>query len=124
MKALKTFVLWLLLSVLPLQGIAVNAILTCAAANEGSVQLQSHDGQAHSQHGTMHQSGDDGDSPDRLKSADRSCSAYCGGALWMHVEAISLPAIPVASAHISYLDFHILSVVPEGPEHRPRFLSA
>lgn len=136
MKALKTFVIWLLLCVIPLQGMAVNAVMTCKAADQRASAMQmlhadawqdamSHahpSGSAHhAAHDGMHSHGD----PDHYKPAEGSCtgSSFCPLASWMPVDRISLPVIASASMPIAYIAFHVPFVVPDGPEHPPRFLS-
>jgi hypothetical protein len=130
MKSLKTFVIWLLLSLLPLQGIAINVGMTCDTGRAGGLQTQAwaDDAQAslqHQQDADMHCSdravdGSTGQMADFL-SNDGSCGAYCAGAAWMHVAEVALPAAMKSSGRIADIDFHLPFVVPEGPEHRPRF---
>lgn len=137
MKALKTFVLWLLLCVIPLQGMAINAVTICKAADQHASQAQTPHADAwqdatshaqqpgaaqHASHGDMHSQGD----PDHYKLADGSCtgSAFCPLASWMSVDRVTLPIIASASTPISYIPFHVPFVVPDGPEHRPRLLFA
>lgn len=122
MKVVKTFILWLLLSVIPLQGVAANVIMTCKAAHQ-SVSQQQDAEHTHRQHdGFDHAAADTGDKQDHFKSTDGSCTAWCGGAIWMHVDAITLPTLTAASDRTDYFTFHIPFVVPDRPEPRPRFL--
>lgn len=137
MKALKTLVLWLLLCVIPLQGMAINAVMTCKAANPHASHAQmSHadawqditvhahpSGAAHeAAHGGMSSQ----DDANHYKPAEESCTGntFCPLASWMSVDLITLPVIANASTPISYTAFHVPFVVPDGPEHPPRFLSA
>ncbi|HEY0847189.1 MAG TPA: hypothetical protein VGE12_17600 [Noviherbaspirillum sp.] len=139
MKALKIVVLWLLLSVIPLQGMAVNVVMACNAARQLDVLADAraddmqklHD--MH-QHGGIHHAGagtapvgaempGDACKPDHANAGGGSCAAFCPLALWMPVGDVLLPILANTSTRISYIAFHVPFVVPDGPEHRPRILS-
>lgn len=137
MKALKTFVIWLLLCVIPLQGMAINAVMTCKAADQYVSQPQmlhanawqdatSHAHQPGAVHHGAHGSMQSHDDPDHYKAAEGSCtsSTFCPLASWMSVDRITLPVITSTSMPIAYIAFHVPFVVPDGPEHPPRLLSA
>lgn len=137
MKALKTIVIWLLLTVIPLQGMAVNVVMACGAARTAVVQdifpdevmAQVHHSQ-HAQHAGMIKA-DMADWPDtdgacdpgHAKSPGASCASFCPLAMWMPVADMTLPVVANTSIRISYIAFHVPFVIPDGPEHPPRFLS-
>ena len=139
MNALKSFVLWLLIAVIPLHGIAANAVMTCKAAHQGMQQVQVQDAaglHGHHQHpghiamqdmqdmqDSLAEAGDTADEKaDHTGSFGGSCTAFCPFAVWMRIDEAAMPILANASDRISYLPFHVPFVVPDGPEHRPRFL--
>lgn len=126
MKALKIFAVWLLLTVLPLQGMAFNFLMTCKASQQGIVQTMMPDtdaGHMHLKHGG-HMFSHNDDVAEDAKPADGSCVNYCAVAFSIHVNDFTLSVMPNPSNRISYIGFHVPFVVPDGPEHRPRFLIA
>lgn len=133
MNMLKSFVLWLLIAVIPLQGIAANAVMTCKAAHQHAQQLPEqgddsmHGHYQHAGHVAMLESqeatGDvAGDKADHFGSPGGSCTTFCPFAIWMHVDDPAMPIVANSSDRISYLPFHVPFVIPDAPEHRPRFL--
>lgn len=135
MKALKIFAVWLLLTVLPLQGMAFNFLMTCKASQQGIGQAMMADTDAdhgHLKHGKMHHGGHfSPDAEDAAESvaedaqpADGSCVNYCAVAFSIPVSDITFSVMTNPSNRISYIGFHVPFVVPDGPEHRPRFLIA
>lgn len=137
MKALKTIVIWLLLTVIPLQGLAVNVVMACSAARTTVIQdelpdeamAQVHHGQ-HGQHAGMIKTDmadwpDKGGAcePDHAKPSGASCASFCPFAIWIPVADMTLPAVANTFVRISYIAFHVPLVIPDGPEHPPRFLS-
>ncbi|HYD62923.1 MAG TPA: hypothetical protein VEC35_21395 [Noviherbaspirillum sp.] len=121
---MKTFFIWLLLSFIPLQGIAANAVLVCKAAHQAPVPSQAMDDiHAHPCGGIDTSShaldGPDG-SDDNGQEDNADCAAHYISASWLHTAEMTVsPAAPLPVT-VSYLAFHLPSFVPDGPERPPR----
>ena len=112
MKAVKTLFIWLLITLVPLQGMAANALLVCRAAGQLTVAAS---GEHAHPCGGMQASQDDKQQNDKT-----TCAAQYAGVPWMPPAEQHLPASPILSAIVSYAGFHILSVIPDGLERPPR----
>ena len=126
MKAMKTLFIWLLLSFVPLQGIAANALLICKAANQhASSPHVTHVAETHAHpcdavdRATMEQD----QTHDSHQNADANCVAQYAGVPWMPAGEVMLPPAGFVSDRISYAGFHVPSFIPDGPERPPRSLS-
>ncbi len=150
MKVLKACLLWLLLLAIPMQGMAVSAMLICKASHQRVAHNASHQAMS-MQHasGVQHDHAHHADQHDMLPVQDlnieqtvtesapashlhnhdlstcSACAACCIGSAWIPAQNLRVPPLPpVVSGDISYFAFHIPGVVPERPEHPPRlFLS-
>lgn len=120
MNALKTFFVWLLLSVVPLQRMAVNAAMTCKAVRQNLQLMQE---AAHAHDATMHPCVGRHDEQDEPVEPDGSCSTHHASTLWLHIDKITLPAVANLPDLISYIAFHVPFVVPDRLERPPRRLS-
>lgn len=150
MKPLKTILLWLLLLVIPLQGLAGNAMTICKASHQRVAlnvvsdhatqhrgitklhaaphqhQLQHQDKHDHHRHASHDNDGGgtppahDNSVPTQQLSGCSACAACSMGALWVASPDVSLPALIAPSDSISYIAFHVPRVVPEPLEHPPR----
>lgn len=132
MKAMKTLFIWLLLTLIPLQGLAANAVLTCKAANQGAKLLHvavvddthSHPCagfdralQAPAQPDGSHDGGQESD-----QDGYAGCVANYVSVSWLHPAELALPSITSLSAPVSFATFHLPFFIPDGPERPPRSL--
>jgi hypothetical protein len=124
-KILRTFIVSLLLSVLPLQGVASNMVLNCMAAGQQvrHHELGNFDGRlSHAEHAGQHHANDDNvlSGPAEHEYAERSCPMSLAGMLWIDGGDITPHPSPTVSAGVAASDFHVQSIIPEPPEHPPR----
>lgn len=138
MKALKAFVVWLLLAVIPVQGMTVNIVMAANAAHRSAAHESgiAQDNAQHAQHihhraATLqsadahcdHQQPDEACPSSHAKAAGGSCASFCPLSMWMPVGELTMPVVENVSLHIVYIAFHVPFVIPDRPEHPPRFLS-
>jgi hypothetical protein len=126
MKAVKILFIWLLLSFIPLQGIAANALLVCKAAHRAPVPSQAmamDDIHAHPCGGmdtSFEAPGGADGSDDNGQKDNAGCAAHYVSASWLHTaETTVSPAVPLP-APVSFMVFHLPSFVPDEPERPPR----
>lgn len=120
MNAIKTLFIWLLMSLVPLQGMAANALLVCKAANQAPAAvhaMQADEAHAHPCDGMQVSQGDN---RDNQQGGDSNCAAHYATVPWMAPRELRLPSLPVLPAVVSYPGFHLPSVIPDGPERPPR----
>jgi hypothetical protein len=148
MKSSQTILLWLLLLVIPLQGLAANGMAICKASHQrvavnvvsdhamqhhgiGKSHAAPHQHQHQHKHDKRRYASNDNDGGGNLPTHDNSapkqqlsscsaCAACSMGALWIASADVSLPALIAPSDSISYIAFHVPRVVPEPLEHPPR----
>lgn len=130
MKAMKTFFIWLLLAFIPLQGVAANAVLTCKAANQGSMPLHMagvEDAHAHpcagldqTLHASTHLDGSHDDGQDNDRDGNAGCVAHHVAMSWLHSTELALPSIAPLTAPVSFAAFYLPFFIPDGPERPPR----
>lgn len=112
MKAMKTLFIWLLMSFIPLQGMAANAVLVCKAANQ--VLAASH---AISPSGHAHPCAD---MQDTQQENETTCTAQYAGIPWIPASALHLPPFEPVAAVVAYAGFHIPFFIPDSPDRPPR----
>lgn len=135
MKALKAIVIWVLLALIPVQGIAAVVAMAGSAAHRTTVQksVRAHEAMHQVQHHdaafpvhVFHEDSkqlEDSCQSDHAQAPGGSCAAFCPLSLWMPAGDLTMPVIESASLRIAYIAFHVPFVVPDRPEHPPRFLS-
>lgn len=119
MKAMKTLFIWLLVSFIPLQGMAANALLVCKAANQAAVVRAMSAAEEHA-HPCVDMQAQQDDGQDRQQDNDSTCVAQFAGVPWIPATQARLPSLQTLPAVISYAGFHLPSFIPEGPERPPR----
>jgi hypothetical protein len=143
-RLLKTFLLWLLIAALPLQGVAAVVKASCGQRHHSAFMAAGHasghaheDGAAHHGHGDMHETmsaaddeppnvGNDSpsDSAKQVHTACSACAACCVGAvappssvaLTSTFDKVSTALTPPASSFTGF--------IPPGLERPPKSLSA
>jgi len=136
-RFVKTFVLWLLIAALPLQGIAAAAKAACGpehheAINSTVSDMSSHHAMSHDDehHATMMADasgpGDHGSKHQHQHKTSfcSSCASCCVGAVAPPI-SLKQPSPPALSetVHIPAMPL-IAGFIPAGPERPPRHLSA
>ncbi len=125
MKSMKTFFIWLLLSFIPLQGIAANAVLTCKAAHQEPVSSRlavlddTHARPCAGLVSSAHAPSQD-DSDDNGQGDNAGCVAHYVSASWLHTAELALPSVVPLSSVVTFSAFYLPFVVPDGPERPPR----
>lgn len=139
-RALKTFLVWLLLAVLPLHAVAAGR-LSCGPVHQQSSQesidpvSQSHEymADAHAQHGGEHASQVD-DSMADAEPADSkaekksyatcsACSAFCLGAVAPPSTHLAVPAVDGSDAVVVAPAAFAVGFIQDGPQRPPRHQS-
>lgn len=132
-RTVKTFLLWLLMAVLPLHAAAASIGMSCAPVHGKAAQHEmaqddhAHHGAAHADSMAGHAAGHaahDGGTPDadapQPHSTCSACSALCIGAVAPPSARLSLPnangseAVAVAPPRL------VTGFIPEGPQRPPR----
>ena len=140
-RALKTFLVWLLLAVLPLHALAANR-MSCGPAHQQSSQIsidpgmQSHEhmADAHAHHGGEHASQSDDSlvdaDPADSKAAKKphstcsACSAFCLGAVAPPSTHFAVPAFDGSNAVVVAPAAFAVGFIQDGPQRPPRHQSA
>lgn len=119
MKAMKTLFIWLLISFIPLQGMAANALLVCKAANQVPVVSQTApvSDRAHPCAGELARQDSMQDMP---QEDEKTCVAQYAGVPWIPASELQLPPFEPVPAVVSYAGFHIPFFIPDGPDRPPR----
>ena len=135
-RSLTTFLVWLLMAVLPLHAVAAAANMSCVpnmepAKTVAALHQASHMAldDAHAQHGghagatPMTVSGDDGHHGAAKKSAHSSCSAcsaFCAGAVAPPSFSLPLPAFDGSEPLIAPRADVVAGFIPDGLQRPPR----
>ena len=120
MKAMKTLFILLLMSFIPLQGMAANALLVCKAANQAPVISHAvHDAGTHAHPCADMQPGQD-HVQDTQQEDETTCAAHYAGVPWIAARELQLPPFELVPAVITYAGFHIPFFIPYGPDRPPR----
>lgn len=140
-RAFKTFLVWLLLAVLPLHAVAASR-MSCGPVHPQSklsqidVGLQSHEhmADAHAHHGGEHTSQPgaplvDADSTDskpgkKPHSTCSACSAFCLGAVAPPSTHFAVPAFDGSDAVVVAPAAFTVGFIQDGPQRPPRHQSA
>ena len=143
-RLLKTFLLWLLIAALPLQGVAAVVKASCGQRHHSTSIAAGHaidhaheDGAAHHGHGDMHEtmSAADDEPPDAGKDspsdsakpvhgACSACAACCVGAVAPPSSVDLTPAFDKVSTAITPAAPSFAGFIPPGLERPPKSLSA
>jgi hypothetical protein len=136
-RLLKTFLFWLLIVVLPIQGMAAVANASCGTAHHETFStIAGHDHSmvqgGHDGHEAMHAAMDGHHAPhaashkhqDHKHSSCSACAACCFGAAAPPPFAVWNPAIPRSESVIAAHPIPRPGFVPPGIERPPRHLSA
>jgi hypothetical protein len=131
-RFVKTFLLWLLLAALPLQGLAAAMQSSCGPTKHhdapsaiASAQSQSdHHHDVHADHAAGHALADHPAPGEHASASCSACSSCCVGAIALPAGSMAAPvyraAVPVAIAFPLLLaDF-----IPGGPERPPKRITA
>lgn len=133
-RTFKTFLLWLLMAVLPLHAAAASIGMSCApvhgkAEQHGAAQAPSQHGE-HAHHDAGHapgmvehaMHGDDGPDADSLQSHSTcsACSALCIGAVAPPSASPFLPSFDGSEAVVVAPEALVTGFIPEGPQRPPR----
>ncbi|HYC41358.1 MAG TPA: hypothetical protein VEB70_00040 [Noviherbaspirillum sp.] len=120
MKAMKTLFIWLLMSFIPLQGMAANALLVCKAANQVPTVLHvAQDTGMHAHPCPDMQAGQKHEQ-DMQQEDETVCAAQYAGVPWIPASQLQLPPFELVPAVVSYAGFHIPFFIPDGPDRPPR----
>lgn len=139
-RAIKTFLVWLLLAVLPLHAVA-GSRMSCGPAhpqssqNPGDVSSQVHEHMvdAHAHHGEQgsqqHDTLVDADSADsktgkKPHSTCSACSAFCVGAVAPPSTRLTVPAFDGSETVIVAPAAFAVGFIQDGPRRPPRHQSA
>lgn len=120
MKAMKILFIWLLMSFIPLQGMAANALLVCKAANQvPAVSHAPQDAGMHAHPCVDMQPGQD-DMRDMQQEDETTCTAQYAGVPWIPASELQLPPFELIPTVVSYTGFHIPFFIPDGLDRPPR----
>lgn len=120
MKAIKTLFIWLLMSFIPLQGMAANALLVCKAANQSpAVSHAARDASMHAHPCADLQAGQE-QAQDMQQEDGTACTAQYAGIPWIPASELHLPPFELVPAVVSYAGFHIPFFIPDGLDRPPR----
>jgi hypothetical protein len=138
-RAFKTFLVWLLLAVLPLHAVAANG-MACASVHAQSSPIDAaapshaaHGGDAHAHHGEHasqmdHQVVDaapeDSTAGHQQHSGCSACSAFCLGAVAPPSAHFSVPAVEGSDAVVVAPVAFAVGFIQDGPQRPPRRQSA
>ncbi|WP_292044491.1 hypothetical protein [Massilia sp. UBA6681] len=142
-RTVKTFIVWLLMLMLPLHAVAASVGMSCApvlqnaASSAGMAHHQPapdahahHDADhtAHAGHGASAAADEDhGSAPDIVKkthSACSACSAVCAGAVAPPSAFLPLPTFDGSDAVLVSPSTLVAGFIPDGPQRPPRHPSA
>lgn len=138
-RTVKTFIVWLLMLMLPLHAVAASVGMSCApirqheASSAGMAHQQSapdahaHHGGDHAAHGAGTAADDDASASGIAKQAHSSCSAcsaVCAGAVAPPSAFSSLPTFDGSDAVLVSPPSLVAGFIPDGPQRPPRRQSA
>ena len=117
---MKTFFIWLLMSLVPLQGIAANALLICKAANKPPVQVYvAPAGDAHAHPCAEARAALDDERAEK-QAGESTCSADHAAIAWMPGSEPGWSSAHLLPIAIAYAGIPLPTFIPDGPERPPR----
>lgn len=136
-RSLKTFLVWLLMAILPLHALAASAGMSCAPDHRQASQKRDfnsavhHDMAAsmHAHHGTHASSADKAASDTHTPSAKieklthsscSACSALCAGAVAPPSAFLPIPSFDGSDAFLESPSAIVPGFIPDGPQRPPR----
>jgi len=141
-RTLKTFLLWLLIAVLPLHAVAGSFAMSCAPVHQQPSQSLPSSGvshheladDTHAHHGDQH-AGVDNDShtaghgsaskvEKQSHSSCTACSAFCVGAAAPPSSSIPVPLVDGSDAVVVLARAFAVGFIQDGPQRPPRHQSA
>jgi hypothetical protein len=143
-RTLKTYLLWLLIAVMPFQAFAANVLRTCSSGHQGMTMVAAtsmdHGPVSASSHDSVmdQQSGDDEECPEMASSDDQSsdtskslkhgsCSA-CAACFVCAVAPPQLltfkPSFNSAEVYVTFGSTLVAGFIPDSLERPPRHLAA
>jgi hypothetical protein len=143
-RTLKTYLLWLLIAVMPFQAFAANVLRTCSSGHQGmtmgAVASMDHSNASTSSHVAAmdQQSGDDEACPEMASSNDHSdntsqsfkhgscsaCAACCVGAVAPPQLLTFKPSFNSAEVYVTFGSTLVAGFIPDSLERPPRHLAA
>jgi hypothetical protein len=140
-RSLKTFLVWLLMAILPLHAIAAGAGMSCApGSNQVSQKVNliqaAHQGagmEMHAHHGAQASGAGDVGSDTHVKPAKfekqahsscSACSALCAGAVAPPSAFLAVPSFDGSDAFLVSPSAMVPGFIPDGPQRPPRRQSA
>jgi hypothetical protein len=132
-RVLKTFLLWLLLAALPLQGIAAAVQASCGpAAHDGAAEMtmqaksHHHEGDGAADSASVVAASSDGDSADiqHKNSVCSACAACCVGAVAPPSISTLTPAYSTSLPAVSSPAPLVAGFIPAGLERPPKRITA
>lgn len=139
-RTVKTFLIWLLMALLPLHAVAASIGMSCALVGQqvphhaaGQAAHHAPAADAHAHHGADAASSLDQAAPDdggaQAQSAKQphsscsACSSFCAGAVAPPSALQSLPSFGGSTAVLVTPSAVLAGFIPDGPQRPPRHLS-
>lgn len=141
-RTVKTFLVWILMLMLPLHAVAASVGMSCAPLrqhqamaavsphHQPAIDAHAHHGGEHADH-AMHGAAPAGDdhetTPDIAKKVHSSCSAcspLCAGAVAPPSAFLPLPTFDGSEALVVSSSTILTGFIPDGPQRPPRHPSA
>jgi len=140
-RTFKTFLVWILMLMLPLHAVAASVGMSCAPLRQHQAPMTSahhqpaadahahHGGEHadHAMHGTAPDAGDHAPTPDiakKVHSSCSACSALCAGAVAPPSAFLPLPTFDGSEALVVSPSAFLTGFIPDGPQRPPRHHSA
>ncbi|MCS0596973.1 hypothetical protein [Massilia agri] len=135
----KTFLVWILMLMLPLHAVAASVGMSCAPVrqhassgismphHQPAADADAHHGGDHAAHHAAAAADDDAPVPDLTKKAHSSCSAcsaLCAGAVAPPSVFLPLPSFDGSDAVNASPSIFNSGFIPDGPQRPPRHPSA
>lgn len=128
-RAFKTFLVWLLMAVLPLHAVAAGIGMSCMPQHQAAkVEAKAHHGadQAHAHHG-HHEAAQADDAPEadtQTHSSCSACSVFCVGAVAPPSAHSPVLSFDGSEAVVATPAAFAAAFIPDGPQRPPRRHSA
>jgi hypothetical protein len=135
-RTVKTFLVWMLMLLLPLHAVAASVGMSCAPVRQhGALEMSHHQAalDAHAQHGGAHAdhavhgaapaADEHAPTPDiakKVHSSCSACSALCAGAVAPPSAFLPLPTFDGSEALVVSASAFLTGFIPDGPQRPPR----
>lgn len=134
-RTVKTFLVWMLMLILPLHAVAASVGMSCApvrqhevagaamAHHQPAADAHAHHGGEHAAHHATAAAEDDAPVPDLARKAHSSCSAcsaLCAGAVAPPSAFLPLPTFDGSDAVNAPPSAFDAGFIPDGPQRPPR----